>query len=138
MSFGVERAESRLRVLAQASHAFASVVTDRRRLLDVIARTAAELVGDGCAVLLLAPDGESLRVVSSAHRDRLLEVANRTYMAGTPILVSSSTTHTASVVRTGKAVLLPILDPLALAAGADAVLRPVIEQLNISSLCVVP
>jgi signal transduction histidine kinase len=134
----MERAESRLRVLAQASHAFASVVTDRRRLLDVIARTAADLVGDGCAVFLLAPDGESLHMVSSAHRDRLLEVANRTYMAGTPILVSSSTTHTASVVRTGTAVLVPIIDPRELAAGADAVLKPIIEQININSLCVVP
>ena len=64
MSPGAERGEARLRVLAQASQAFASVVTDRKKLLDVIARTAAELVGDGCTVLLLASDGESLHMAS--------------------------------------------------------------------------
>ena len=124
--------------LAQASQAFATVASDRRRLLDVIAHTAADLVGDGCAVFLLAPDGDELRMVSAAHRDRALEIAHRAYMAGTPIRMATSTTNTASVVRTGNPVLVPTLDPAELAAKADSVLQPIIEQLNVSSLCIVP
>jgi GAF domain-containing protein len=135
---GEENESARLEVLAQASQAFATVATDRRRLLDVVARTAADLVGDGCAVFLLAPDGDALRMVSAAHRDRVLEVAHRAYMASTPIRMATSTTNTASVVRTGNPVLVPTLDPAALAAKADPVLRPIIEQLNVSSLCIVP
>ncbi|HEY5924591.1 MAG TPA: GAF domain-containing protein [Kofleriaceae bacterium] len=135
---GEESESAKLNVLAQAAQAFATVVTDRRRLLDVIARTAADLVGDGCAVFLLAPDGDALQMVSAAHRNRALEVAHRAYMAGTPIRMATSTTNTASVVRTGNPVLIPTLDPSALAAKADPVLQPIIEQLNVSSLCVVP
>ena len=133
---GEENESAKLHVLAQASQAFATVVTDQRRLLDVIARTAADLVGDGCAVFLL--DGDALRMVSAAHRDRALEVAHRAYMAGTPIRMATSTTNTASVVRSGNPVLVPTLDPAALAAKADPVLQPIIEQLNLSSLCIVP
>ena len=133
---GDENESLKLTVLAQASQVFAT--TDRRRLLDTIASTAADLVGDGCAVFLLAPDGDALRMVSAAHRDRALEVAHRAYMAGTPIRMATSTTNTASVVRTGTPVLVPTIDPAALAAKADPVLHPIIVQLNVSSLCIVP
>jgi len=87
---------------------------------------------------MLAPDGEALRMVSTAHRERVLEVVNRTYMTGTPIHMSTSSTNMASVVRTGTPVLIPVLDPAALAASADPALRPIVLQLNISSLCIVP
>src|SRR5262245_12753751 len=102
MSLGLVDADTRARMLAEASQAFA-VVTDTRRLLEVIARTAVDLVGDGCAVFLLASDGELLQMAASAHRERSLEVAHRTYMASTPIHMSTSTSNTASVVRTGNA-----------------------------------
>lgn len=136
MTNGLEGAEARERALAEAAQTFAAVVADQRRLLDVIARTAVDLVGDGCAVFLLA--GDQLQMTASAHRDRSLEVANRTYMIGTPIHMSTSTTNTAAVARTGVAALIPSLDPAVLAAGADAVLQPIILQLNIRSLCIVP
>jgi len=135
---GEENEGAKRDVLAQASQAFATVMADRRRLLDVIARTAADLVGDGCAVFLLALDGDSLQMVSAAHRARALELAHRAYMAGTPIRMATSTTNTALVVRTGNPVLVPTLEPAALAAKADPVLQPIIEQLNVTSLCIVP
>jgi GAF domain-containing protein len=135
---GEENEDARQQVLSQAAQAFATVGADQRRLLDVIARTGATLIGDGCAVFLLAPDGDALRMVSAAHRDHSLEVAHRSYMAGTPIRMATSTTNTAAVVRTGNPVLAPTLDPAVLAASADPVLQPIIEQLNVSSLCIVP
>jgi GAF domain-containing protein len=135
---GLDGNDARAQALTQASQLFAAVVSDHRRLLDVIARTAVDLVGDGCAVFLLAEDGERLQMVASAHRDHSLEVANRTYMAATPIHMSTSTTNTAAVARSGAPALIPVLDPATLAARAEAVLQPIVLQLHICSLCIVP
>src|SRR5258708_5122121 len=44
------RSNARLRLLADVSHAFAMVATDYYLLLQKIARTTADLVGDGCLV----------------------------------------------------------------------------------------
>src|SRR5215510_1489452 len=51
-SAGMAPSDARLRVLAEASHAFSSVVTDYSALVHRIARTAADLIGDGCMVTL--------------------------------------------------------------------------------------
>lgn len=46
--------EDRLHVLAGALRAFAEATTDYERLLDVVARTVAQVVADGCVVRLLS------------------------------------------------------------------------------------
>ena len=73
---------ARLSVLAEASHAFATAVTDYRVLLGNVARTSADLVGDGCLVTLIADDGESLFNAASAHRDPTLESDYKRYLDG--------------------------------------------------------
>ena len=51
------RLEERLRVLSGALRAFAEATTDYERLLNVVARTVAEAVADGCIVRLLSDGG---------------------------------------------------------------------------------
>ncbi len=51
------RLEERLRVLSGALRAFAEATTDYERLLDVVARTVAQAVADGCIVRLLSEGG---------------------------------------------------------------------------------
>ena len=74
------RSNTRLRVLAEASHAFALAVTEYRTLLEKIARIVADLVGDGCLVTLVDADGERLINAASAHRDPRLEADYKTYL----------------------------------------------------------
>ena len=77
-----EGGHARLHVLAAVSHAFATVVTDYRQLLQNIARTTADLVGDGCLVTLVSDDGETLHNAASAHRQASLDADYRTYLTG--------------------------------------------------------
>src|SRR5437667_5546052 len=93
---------ARLSVLAEASHAFATAVTDYRVLLGNVARTSADLVGDGCLVTLIADDGESLFNAASAHRDPTLESDYKRYLDGLGISKRTSASVAASVVRTGE------------------------------------
>ncbi len=55
--------QNRLRVLSRALRAFAEATTDYERLLDVVARTMASTVADGCIVRLLS-DGDLLSPVA--------------------------------------------------------------------------
>ena len=55
----LELSNARLQVLAEASRAFALVATEYPLLLPRIARTTADLVGDGCIVTLIGGDGRS-------------------------------------------------------------------------------
>jgi signal transduction histidine kinase len=59
----INRLEERLHVLSGALRAFAEATTDYERLLNVVARTVADVVADGCIVRLLS-DGEWLSPVA--------------------------------------------------------------------------
>jgi PAS domain S-box-containing protein len=54
------RLEEQLSILSASTRAFAEATTDLQRLLDAIARRAAEVVKDYCLVLLVSDDGASL------------------------------------------------------------------------------
>jgi signal transduction histidine kinase len=127
-----------LRVLAEVSHAFASVVTNYQLLLETIARTTADRVGDGCQVTLIGEDGESLFNAASAHRDPVLEADYRTYLAGMKIPKTTSGTVSATVIRTGEAKLVREVQPQAMVAQTDDIFKPLVARLNVHSFIVVP
>jgi signal transduction histidine kinase len=47
-------------LLADASSAFSEATLDPKRLVEIIARSLAEAIGDNCVIFLLDPDGQSL------------------------------------------------------------------------------
>src|SRR4051812_32465819 len=53
----LSRQAAYFRILAEASNAFAEVTLDYKVLLEVIARRAAEIIGDGAIVNLVSQDG---------------------------------------------------------------------------------
>lgn len=133
-----DRAVARLRVLAEASRAFALVATEYPLLLSRIARTAADLVGDGCTVTLVAADGESLINTSNAHRDPALEAEYRAYLAGLSVSKTTSESVSAVVVRTGEPRWAYEVAPVALVSQTDDALKPIVARLNVHSYAVVP
>ncbi len=134
----VLRSNARLRVLAEVSHAFAMVATDYPLLLTRIARTTADLVGDGCMVTLLGADGESLINAATAHRDAALEADYSAYLEKTGVSKTSSTSVSAVVIRTGEPKLVTDIPPAALVARSDDALKGIVARLNVHSYAVVP
>ena len=130
--------DSRLRVLADVSHVFASTATDYDALLRTIVRASADRVGDGCLVTLIDTDGEHLLNAASAHRDPAFEADFRTGLEQLPPLTRSGASITATVIRTGEARLVREIEPEEVAAQSDEVLRPLVLRINIHSFCVVP
>jgi PAS domain S-box-containing protein len=131
------RSNDRLRLLAQVSSEFAAVTTSYQALLGRVARTIADLIGDGCMVTLLSDDGEQLNNVANAHRDPALEADYRTYLAGFTVAMATSSSVSAEVVRTGQPRRAD-LAPDTLVAQSEDALRPLVARLNVHSFAVVP
>lgn len=131
------RSHARLRVLAEVSQAFAAVATDYQSLIEKIARSTAELVGDGCIVTLIDADGETMFNAANAHRDRALENDYRAYLAGRGISKTTSATVSAAVVRTGEPRMAELL-PGDVVDRTDEALKPLVARLNVHGFAVVP
>ncbi|MFN0249408.1 MAG: sensor histidine kinase [Kofleriaceae bacterium] len=129
--------DTRLRILAEVSHALAAITTDHPQVLKTIAETCARLVGDGCSVTLLDAERHYLVGVANAHREIDLEGVFREFvmLSGG---VASGDTVSARVVRSGEPVFVPRIDPAILAARFAPDVRPVVERLGVNSLIVVP
>jgi len=64
-----ETAKLALRLLAEASREFSEATDDYERLLQVIARRLAEIIGDLCAIRPLSEDGTTLESGMAHHPD---------------------------------------------------------------------
>jgi len=129
---------ARLRIQAEVSHALASVVTDYRRLIETIVRTAADLLGDGCQIFLVSDDGLSLINAGNAHRDPALESDVRNFLAGPPQPLATSQMVSAEVIRTGIPKLISEIDPDAALARTDQAVKLLVERVRIHSAVIAP
>jgi PAS domain S-box-containing protein len=131
------KSHGRLRVLAEVSDAFASVATNYQLLLDKLAWTIADLVGDGCHVTLVSDDGTQLVNAANAHRHRALERDYKQFLANVGVSPASSASISATVARTGRPMRGDV-EPAAMVAQTDEALRPIVERLNVHSYAVAP
>src|SRR5262245_48628305 len=105
-----------MRVLYEASHAFAEEVGDPARLADTIAGACSELVGDFSAVTLLKDGGEWLEQVAVYHPDPELQREYRAFSSATPARLGEGVTG--KVMLEDKPLLLAVVDPETIAARA--------------------
>jgi signal transduction histidine kinase len=100
-----ERQANRLRALAESAHQFAEATTDVTRLLEVVGRRCAELIGDGCYIRLLDADGVFLLPVATYHPDPEIQQ----FLRDTTDQISLRLGEGISgrVVETGETVLIP-------------------------------
>ena len=127
---------ARLRVLAESSTTFAQVITSPQALLDQIARTSADLVGDGCTIMLLSADGEQLVMAASAHRDPAIERQDRALYGNATIARATSKAASAIVARTGQPQRADA-DPATIALASDDALKPRVALLKVHSYAAV-
>ncbi len=129
------RLEERLRVLSGALRAFAEATTDYERLLNVVARTVAEAVADGCIVRLLSDDGWLSPVAFHLPLEsRVLDVdaAARVRAAIARPQRVADYAWGERMIETGEAFLAPRLDKTALTPE----IAEVYETIGIHSLLV--
>jgi signal transduction histidine kinase len=130
------RQAERLRVLSQASHAFAAEVGDPDRLLQTVARTCSRLIGDFSAITLLRDDGQWLQHAAVYHPDPELERAYRAVADATPVRLGEGVMG--RVLRDGRPLLLPEVDPETIVARAPDGYRELARRLNVHSFLGVP
>ena len=124
----IRRLEERLHVLSGALRAFAEATTDYERLLDVVARTVAEVVADGCIVRLLS-DEVLLSPVASylpldAHvLDAEAAARVRAFMAAPQRVTDYA--WGAHLIETGEAFLAPRMDLTAVTAEVAEVYKTI-------------
>jgi PAS domain S-box-containing protein len=97
------RSNERLQVIARVSQAFAQVTTSYEALLARVAQTTAELVGDGCLIMLVSDDGRQLVTAASAHRDPARGAAYHRHVDRLALSIADSTSSSVQVVRDGRA-----------------------------------
>ena len=103
------RLEERLRVLSEATQAFADATTDTQRLLDTVARRISEVVKDYCVVRLLSDDGTALVPAAAFDSDPDALRQMREVLAAEPFPLEAH--HVARrIVETGEPFLAARLD----------------------------
>jgi GAF domain-containing protein len=132
----VDPSNERLLALSEAFHAFAEVTTDYAGLVGTVARKLTELIGDACVVSLARDDGTWLQPNAAWAREPSVIELLRTALADEK--GRDGTGQAASVIATGKPVLIPTIDPVELAARAEPAFGRVVRTLGIRSFLSVP
>ena len=137
----IQGLEDRLRVLSGTLREFAEATTDYRRLLDVVARSLAEIVKDGCVVRLLSEGGWlspvaiHLPIELSVHNAEALARVRAHVMARHNVSEQGGARR---VIETGEALLVPKLDLAELRSAATPEIVDAYETIGIHSLLLVP
>ena len=132
--------EDRQRVLSNALRGFAEATTDYEALLDIVARTLAAVVHDGCVVRLLGADGWLSPV--AMHLPFHLRVNDPEAIARLSEHISGArhlSEHAAGrqVLETGEALLVPKMDYEQLRQTATRNVVDAYETIGIHSLLLV-
>jgi PAS domain S-box-containing protein len=133
----MERSADRLRVLADASRAFAEAGGDRQVLLDRMARIFAERLRAACTIRLISDDGEWLDIAALGHYDPA-ELVNMRDSIGSWRIRLSDSIPAAITARTGQTQFVPVIDRDALSASLDPERRGLLETFLPHSLIATP
>ena len=137
MRTSAETAAARLEILSAASRAFSEhAADDVPHLLDVVARQLSEGYADGCAVLLVSDDGETLELGGIRHQNPELFEVLRTALGDTPIRIGEGLSG--RVVSTGEPVLIGRVDQALLERLTAAAHHGWMRDLAAGSVIVVP
>ncbi len=133
----LQRAANRLRVLADASRAFAEVGTEYQTLLDQIARTTTDVLGDGCSIRLLSEDEEWLDLVALCVLDSEKLELTRSAMGEAPLRVGEPSLATQTF-HSRQPLLIAFFDQAQVRAAMKPEYMSWVDRLGIHSMIVVP
>lgn len=133
--YDAQQAAARLRALAGASHAFAAASLDLQVVLNTVAHSAGELIGDQCILRLLSDDGTLLPAVALYHPDPARLAVLTELMANE--VQRADEGLVGGVVSSGNPVLIPSISLDELRAAITAGHRDDIEQVPLHSIVIV-
>jgi PAS domain S-box-containing protein len=128
----LRRQAARASALAELSGALADAAQDYRKVLDLVVRRTADLVGFGAVILLIREGEQVLDVGAVYHPDTVIAEQIRALWSGRR--VSTSAGLAAAVLSQGAVVV----DAAAAEAFQDPFVRTGIERLDLESLVAVP
>jgi PAS domain S-box-containing protein len=102
------RLQRGIRLLSGAMNEFAEATGDYPRLLETVARKVAEVIGDGCVLLLLSDDGQALQPVAIHDEDP--EVGKDLLALFDRPLTLDQPTIARDVMLSGEPVCIPAID----------------------------
>ena len=131
-----ETAKVTLRLLAESSREFSEATDDYDRLLLVIARRLAEVVGDFCAIRALSADGTALESGTAFHADPELASWAQQLMKTYPQNVGEGAMGT--VVVTGQPMFVPRISTAEFERTTSPPYQEILRRLSAGSMIVVP
>jgi putative nucleotidyltransferase with HDIG domain len=121
---------------AEISDMIAEAGLDPQAVLDTIARSLADLIGDACVVTLLSGDGQWLQPVAFHHPEPEAVPFMRDLLASTPQRVGEGTVGW--VAETGEPALIPDLPQDQIRATVKPEHLPYLDRFGMHSLLIVP
>ena len=125
-----------LQLLKDASSLFAEASHDLGTVLECVARSLSEWVGDSCSIRLLSEDGQWMTNAALYHIDPEARAFLARMMGNERQRVDAI--PSGQVVRTGQPLLIENIDPNALRARVPPHYWPFIERFAIRTLLAVP
>ncbi|HEX3775338.1 MAG TPA: GAF domain-containing protein, partial [Polyangiaceae bacterium] len=117
--------------------AFAEATTDYERLLETVAERMAKLVGDGCVLVLMSENEQTMRTGAVYFEDPAkMEIAKRLTAVG-PVAIEDSPL-VARLMHSREGVLIPEVDRAALDAMLSAKNAQLVQELGLRSLLALP
>jgi two-component system cell cycle sensor histidine kinase/response regulator CckA len=129
--------DRRLHELSETMRAFAEATTDYDRLLATVAERMAKLVGDGCVLVLVSEDEQTLHAGAVYFADSALNASAERILArgGVPVASSGLATR---LIQTRRGVIIPNVDAEALRGVLSPENAQVALQLRLRSLLAFP
>ena len=132
-----EKAVEYLALLTDAVRAFADAVTDTDRLADIIAHKMALIVGDSCALLLRAPDGQLLVPAATRGSTPEIEARAKEFLEASPFRLADHVL-VKKVLESGIPLLVPKLDAAVMEAEAGPSSSRYVAETGTHSVLIVP
>jgi signal transduction histidine kinase len=131
------RSAARLEILSRTAHEFAAASGHSDRLLELVARRLGEIIGEGCAVRLISPDGQWLEPSTSFYHDdpERRELARHVLATERQRIGEGLAGRVAA---TGKPVRIPVVDPERFLAATAPAFRSMLAQLGVASALALP
>jgi signal transduction histidine kinase len=127
-----DRHARRLQALAESGMLFAEATPDLARLLNLVAKRFAELVGDGCNLRLI--EGDQLVPMATYHPDPEVQRYLREFHDATPLKVGVGISG--RVLETGDPYFEPALDLATFQKSTTPAFAEVFERIGITGMIV--
>ncbi len=133
----LQRSMVRLRVLSEASRAFAEVGAAYQAVIDRVAQATATGLNAECMLYLLSADGLWLQLAAVYDLDPEKVVLSRLTVSSDPLHVDEPSFAT-RIFQTSQPIFFPVVDPEQMRAVSKPEYRSSVDRLNVRSIIGVP